>query len=103
MSSKFRLNYRLFLWLMIKKTDLMILWRKAAYLITNTSESASPQGGGWLYERSSKMTFTWSISFFILGVMLLFMLLALFGAIAVPFWVWVIWTLVGLVVHALGR
>lgn len=49
------------------------------------------------------MTLRGSIGLFILVVMLIFMLLQLFGALTVPFTVWVVWLLVGVVFVAIGR
>lgn len=44
-----------------------------------------------------------SIGLLVLVVMLVFMLLTLFGALAVPFAVWIGWTLIGIVLVAIGR
>jgi hypothetical protein len=49
------------------------------------------------------MTINGSIGLLVLVVMLVFMLLALFSAITVPFAVWVAWTLIGIVLVAIGR
>lgn len=43
------------------------------------------------------------IGLFTLAVMIIFMLLAQFGAISVPFVVWIIWSLIGTVLAAIGR
>lgn len=49
------------------------------------------------------MIFRSSIGLLILVVLLVFSLLVLFGALTVPFAVWVIWLLVGVVFVAIGK
>lgn len=49
------------------------------------------------------MTINFSFGLLVLAVMLIFMLLQLFAALTVPFAVWVIWTLVGIVLVGIGR
>lgn len=49
------------------------------------------------------MSFNGSIGLLILVVELIFMMLALFGGLTVPFAVWAIWLAVGIVVCAIER
>lgn len=49
------------------------------------------------------MAINFSFGLLVLVVMLIFMLLATFGALAVPMLVWVIWTLIGIVLVGIGR
>lgn len=49
------------------------------------------------------MTLNMSIGLLVLVVMLVFMLLAQFGALSVPMLVWVIWLLIGIILIAIGR
>lgn len=44
-----------------------------------------------------------SIGLLVLVVMLVFLLLATFGAITVPALVWVIWLLIGIILIGIGR
>lgn len=49
------------------------------------------------------MSINMSFGLLVLVVMLIFMLLATFGALAVPPLVWVVWLLIGVVLVAIGR
>lgn len=44
-----------------------------------------------------------SFGLFVFVAMLIFMLLAEFGALSVPFVVWIVWTLIGSILVAIGR
>lgn len=49
------------------------------------------------------MTINFSFGLLVLVVMLIFLLLATFGALTVPALVWVIWLLIGIILIAIGR
>lgn len=49
------------------------------------------------------MSINMSFGLLVLVVMLIFLLLSAFGALAVPLLVWTVWLLIGIILIAIGR